>query len=299
MSEPIHLPELNDSLKEKLLKWLPEQSRLETPIPGLALTRHDENTSAIRCFYTPMIALVVQGFKRSMIGDHEANYGELHCVTVGIDMPGVFHITDASPQAPFLSLSVKLDRRIITQLITEVPSIVTAQEGEVTPIVVDEAGKDLLQVFSRLVELLDTPSRIPVLAPMIIREIHYYLLCGSQGKCLRLFNTNGTQANQIAHAISWLRENYTSPLRMEELARYVNMAPSTFNRHFKEVTSLSPLQFQKRLRLYEAERLMLLEGKDAGTAALMVGYESGSQFNREYKRQFGAPPRKDIAKKRS
>ena len=299
MSEPIHLPGLNDSLKEKLLKWLPEQSRLETPIPGLALTRHDENTSAIRCFYTPMIALVVQGFKRSMIGDHEANYGELHCVTVGIDMPGVFHITDASPQAPFLSLSVKLDRRIITQLITEVPSIVTAQEGEVTPIVVDEAGKDLLQVFSRLVELLDTPSRIPVLAPMIIREIHYYLLCGSQGKCLRLFNTNGTQANQIAQAISWLRENYTSPLRMEELARYVNMAPSTFNRHFKEVTSLSPLQFQKRLRLYEAERLMLLEGKDAGTAALMVGYESGSQFNREYKRQFGAPPRKDIAKKRS
>ena len=299
MSEPIHLPELNDSLKEKLLKWLPEQSRLETPIPGLALTRHDENTYAIRCFYTPMIALVVQGFKRSMIGDHEANYGELHCVTVGIDMPGVFHITDASPQAPFLSLSVKLDRRIITQLITEVPSIVTAQEGEVTPIVVDEAGKDLLQVFSRLVELLDTPSRIPVLAPMIIREIHYYLLCGSQGKCLRLFNTNGTQANQIAQAISWLRENYTSPLRMEELARYVNMAPSTFNRHFKEVTSLSPLQFQKRLRLYEAERLMLLEGKDAGTAALMVGYESGSQFNREYKRQFGAPPRKDIAKKRS
>lgn len=299
MSEPIHLPELNDSLKEKLLKWLPEQSKLETPIPGLALTRHDENTSAIRCFYTPMIALVVQGVKRSMIGDHEANYGELHCVTVGIDMPGVFHITDASPQAPFLSLSVKLDRRIITQLITEVPSIVTAQEGEVTPIVVDEAGKDLLQVFSRLVELLDTPSRIPVLAPMIIREIHYYLLCGSQGKCLRLFNTNGTQANQIAQAISWLRENYTSPLRMEELARYVNMAPSTFNRHFKEVTSLSPLQFQKRLRLYEAERLMLLEGKDAGTAALMVGYESGSQFNREYKRQFGAPPRKDIAKKRS
>lgn len=299
MSKSIHLHELNSSLKEKLLKWLPEQSRLETPIPGLALTRHDENSSAIRCFYTPMVALVIQGFKRSMIGGHEANYGRLHCVTVGIDMPGVFHITDASPQAPFLSLSVKLDRRIITQLISETPSIVTAQEGEVPPVVVDEAGKDLLQAFFRLVELLDTPSRIPVLAPMILREIHYYLLCGSQGKCLQLFNTNGTQANQIAQAISWLRENYTSSFRMEELARYVNMAPTTFNRHFKEVTSLSPLQFQKRLRLYEAERLMLLEGKDAGTAALMVGYESGSQFNREYKRQFGAPPHKDIVKKRS
>lgn len=291
--------DIHETLKASLLKWLPVPSRLETDIKGLALTRYDEKVSAIRCFYNPMVALVVQGFKRSMIGDHEANYGELHCVTVGIDMPGVFHITDASPQAPFLSLSVKLDRRIITQLITEAPSVVTAQEGEVPSVIVDEAGKELLQAFFRLVELLDTPSRIPVLAPMIIREIHYYLLCGSQGKCLRLFNTNGTQANQIAQAISWLRENYTSPLRMEELARYVNMAPSTFNRHFKEVTSLSPLQFQKRLRLYEAERLMLLEGKDAGTAALMVGYESGSQFNREYKRQFGAPPRKDIAKKRS
>lgn len=291
--------DIHETLKASLLKWLPVPSRLETDIKGLALTRYDEKVSAIRCFYNPMVALVVQGFKRSMIGDHEANYGELHCVTVGIDMPGVFHITDASPQAPFLSLSVKLDRRIITQLITEAPSVVTAQEGEVPSVIVDEAGKELLQAFFRLVELLDTPSRIPVLAPMIIREIHYYLLCGSQGKCLRLFNTNGTQANQIAQAISWLRENYTSSLRMEELARYVNMAPSTFNRHFKEVTSLSPLQFQKRLRLYEAERLMLLEGKDAGTAALMVGYESGSQFNREYKRQFGAPPRKDIAKKRS
>ena len=206
--------DIHETLKASLLKWLPVPSRLETDIKGLALTRYDEKVSAIRCFYNPMVALVVQGFKRSMIGDHEANYGELHCVTVGIDMPGVFHITDASPQAPFLSLSVKLDRRIITQLITEAPSVVTAQEGEVPSVIVDEAGKELLQAFFRLVELLDTPSRIPVLAPMIIREIHYYLLCGSQGKCLRLFNTNGTQANQIAQAISWLRENYTSPLRM-------------------------------------------------------------------------------------
>ena len=193
---------------------------------------------------------------------------------------------------------MKLDRRIIAQLMTEDPSIVAAGEGDWNP-VVDEASKELLQAFVRLVELLDTPSRIPVLAPMILREIHYYLLCGSQGRCLRLFSTTGTQANQIAEAISWLREHYADSLNMEDLARRVNMAPSTFNRHFKQVTSLSPLQFQKRLRLYEAERLMLLEGRDAGTAALMVGYESGSQFNREYKRQFGAPPRRDVTQKRS
>lgn len=290
--------ELADSLREKLLQWLPEPSRRETPVPGLALTRYDEQTPAMRCFYTPMVALVVQGFKRSMIGDHEANYGKNHCVVVGVDMPGVFHVTEASSQAPFLSLSVRLDRRIISRLIAEAPAIVTENAAPPRPIVVSEASEELLDAFRRLVNLLDTPSHIAVLAPLILREIHFYLLSGSQGGCLRLFNTQGTQANTIARAVSWLRENYALPLRMEELARRVNMAPSTFNRHFRQVTSLSPLQFQKRLRLYEAERLMLQEGKDAGTAALMVGYESASQFNREYKRQFGAPPRRDVAKKR-
>ncbi len=293
------LHELNDSLRKLLLKRLPGPSRLDGLIPGLALTRYDEATAAVQCFYSPMVALVVQGFKRSMIGGHEANYGALHCVTVGIDMPGVFHITDASPEAPFLSVSVRLDRLVISQLVTEDPSLAAAPAGEASPVVEGEAGEDLLQALLRLVALLDTPSRIPVLAPMIVREIHYYLLCGRQGQCLRLCSTKGTQENRIAQAISWLRENYTSPLRMEDLARRACMAPSTFNRHFKEVTGFSPLQFQKRLRLYEAERLMLLEGRDAGTAALMVGYESASQFNREYRRQFGAPPRRDIAQKRS
>lgn len=299
MNDTTRAMELADSLREKLLQWLPEPSRRETPVPGLALTRYDEQTPAMQCFYTPMVALVVQGFKRSMIGDHEANYGKNHCVVVGVDMPGVFHVTEASSQAPFLSLSVRLDRRIISRLIAEAPAIVTENAAPPRPIVVSEASEELLEAFRRLVNLLDTPSRIAVLAPLILREIHFYLLSGSQGGCLRLFNTQGTQANTIARAVSWLRENYALPFRMEELARRVNMAPSTFNRHFRQVTSLSPLQFQKRLRLYEAERLMLQEGKDAGTAALMVGYESASQFNREYKRQFGDPPRRDVIQKRS
>lgn len=299
MTKPTLQDGMHEALKTSLLKWLPAPSRLKTAIEGLNLSRYDEEVSATRCFYEPMVALVVQGFKRSRIGEYEANYGELHCVTVGIDMPGVFHITNASPDNPFLSLSVKLDRRIIARLMTEDPSLVTAGEGNWNPVVVDKAGKELLQAFLRLVELLDTPSRIPVLAPMILREIHYYLLCGSQGGCLRLFSSVGTQANQIAEAISWLREHYADSINMGELARRVNMSSSTFNRHFKQLTSLSPLQFQKRLRLYEAERLMLLEGQDAGTAALMVGYESTSQFNREYKRQFGAPPHRDMVQKRS
>lgn len=299
MIETTGVDKRNAILKDKLLKRLPEQSRLETEIPGLVLSRYDQETSAEKCFYSPLVALVVQGFKRSMIGNQEANYGEHHCVVVGVDMPGIFHITHASPQHPFLSLSVKLDKHIIAQLMAEMPSIVTPQANPANPVVVSEASEELLEAFIRLVDLLDTPSRIPVFAPMILREIHFHLLAGGQGGCLRLFSTSGTQASRIAQAISWLREHYTRPLHVEDLARQVNMAPSTFNRHFKQVTSLSPLQFQKRLRLYEAERLMLLEGKDAGTAAIMVGYESGSQFNREYKRQFGAPPRRDVAQKRS
>ena len=299
MSDVTSLSKQNTVLRKKLLKWLPEPSRLETSIPGLALTRYNEDTKASRCFYTPMVALVVQGYKHSIIGDHQANYGKNQCVVVGVDMPGVFHVTGASEEVPFLSLSVRLDRRIISQQIAELPTILIENTEPLNPVVVSDVSKDLLDAFIRLVELLDTPSRIPILSPLILREIHFYLLSGNQGGCLRLFNTSGTQASQIAQAVAWLREHYTTPLRMEELARQVNMAPATFNRHFKEITSLSPLQFQKRLRLYEAERLMLIEGKDAGTAALSVGYESVSQFTREYKRQFGEPPHRDVARKKS
>lgn len=297
MTDTPGIAERNALLKGKLLKWLPEQSRIETAISGLAFSRYNEDAPATNCFYHPVVAFVVQGMKRSMIGNQEANYGENHCMVVGVDMPGVFHVVDASHKKPFLSLSIKLDKRIITELISEMPSMVNVQNGPVSPVVVAKVHEELLDAFIRLVDLLDTPSRIAIFAPMIIREIHFHLLSGSQGECLRLFSTNGTQANQIAQSISWLRENYAVPLHIETLAQRVNMAPSTFHRHFRQVTSLSPLQFQKRLRLYEAERLMLLDGKDASTAAILVGYESGSQFNREYKRQFGAPPRRDVAQK--
>lgn len=301
MSESISAEQRNALLRDRLLRRLPRQGRLETDVPGLTLSRHDQETSAAKCFYSPIVALVVQGFKRSRIGNQEADYGERQCMVVGVDMPGVFHITEASAQKPFLSLSVRLDRQIISQLISEMPSLVPARGrtrgAPLEPVVISNAGEELLDAFLRLVDLLDAPERIPVFAPMILREIHFHLLAGSQGDCLRLFSTGGSQAGQIARAISWLRDNYARPLHIEDLARRVNMATSTFHRHFRQVTSLSPLQFQKRLRLYEAERLMLLEGRDAGTAALTVGYESVSQFNREYKRQFGAPPRRDVAQK--
>jgi AraC-like DNA-binding protein len=276
-------------LKSQLLNRLPKPGVLHTAIEGLRLTRCDHDLR-VNCFYQPMIGVVVQGFKHSIVGDEEFSFGEGSYMAVGVDMPSVFHITQASPEKPFLSLSITLDRYIITQLAAEFPP--APRDGAAAGKAAAVAGltPEMLDAFSRLVKLLDTPERIPALAPLFIREIHYHALAGPLGGGLRPFTHN----NQIARAISWLRENYREPLRVTALAGRVNMAESTFHRYFHKLTGLSPLQFQKRLRLYEAQRLMVTEDKSAAMAALEVGYESPAQFNREYKRQFGEPPHRDI-----
>ena len=233
--------------------------------------------------------MIVQGFKRSIIGSEEYRYGENHCLVAGVDIPSLNYVTVASPEHPFLGVSLNLDKYLTTQLAAEIPPSFRLGNGSHKGISVAEVDPDVLDAFLRLAELHEKPEQVTVLAPMIIREIHYRLLIGPQGERLRMVNTIGTQSNQIARTITWLRDNYKEPLQVDELARKVNMATSTFHRHFREVTTLSPLQFQKRLRLYEAQRLMLAEDEDATMAALAVGYESPTQFNREYKRLFGDP----------
>ena len=254
--------------------------------------RHDAKDLE-NCIYKPLVAVVVQGSKRSVIGSEEYRYGENHCLVIGVDIPSANHVIVASPEQPFLAVTLDLDKYLITQLAAEIQPILG--NGSYKGMAVAEVDPDVLDAFLRLVELLDKPEQIAVLAPMIIREIHYRLLIGPQGERLRLINTLGTQSNQIAKSITWLRDNYKAPLHVDELARKVNMATSTFHRHFRDVTTLSPLQYQKRLRLYEAQRLMLVENEDAAIAALAVGYESPTQFNREYKRQFGEPPHRHVS----
>lgn len=294
------LEQTNYYLKQKIIQRLPHPSRESTAIPGLMLSRYDHDKPPESCFYRPMIALVVQGFKRSMIGNEEFNYGKNHYMVVSVDLPGVYHIVNATPEEPFISISITLDKHIISQLMTEMP-IKTAFPKDKLPsqVVVSSVSLPIINAFLRLVDLLDEPDNIKILAPMIIKEIHYYLLSSPLGESLQLVHSTGNKINQISTAIDWLRNNYAQSLDTEQLAKFVNMSSSTFHRHFRQVTTFSPLQFQKQLRLYEAERLMLVEGKDVKTVAFQVGYESPSQFSREYKRLFGEAPHRDMLKKRS
>lgn len=285
-------------LKEKLLYCLPEAGKYPTAIDGLHITRRETVNQVENCFGKPSVGIIIQGAKRTIIGSEEYTYGQNQCIVTGVDMPSSFYVTEASEQQPFLAVVLDLDKYLLTRLAAEIPT--SPEHGGISHkgVSIADAEPELLDAFLRLVELLEKQEQIPVLASMIVREIHYRLLIGPQGECLRKLNTLGTQSNQIAKAITWLRENYKEPLHVDTLAQMVNMATSTFHRHFKEVTSLSPLQFHKRLRLHEAQRLMLVENEVAANACLEVGYESPTQFSREYKRLFGEPPHRDVMRLR-
>lgn len=285
---------LNDRLKEHLLRALPEPGLYETAVDGFRLSRRNKAGKPEHCFYKPLVSLTIQGIKRATMGSSSITYGENQSLVVSVDMPNAFQVADASPDHPFLALGLHLDRQLIAQLMAETELDPLPETDASQGFSVADADAGLLDAFARLLELQDTPARVPVMAPMLLREIHYLLLTGPQGAQLRSINTFGSQGNQVSRAISWMRENYTTPVQIDDLARKVNMATSTFHRHFKEVTTLSPLQYLKRLRLYEAQRLMLVERHDASSAGLAVGYESTTQFNREYKRLFGEPPLRDI-----
>ena len=288
----------NDLLKELLLRRMPEPGKRATAVEGLFMSRRESDEHVENCFYRPSVGLVVQGNKRSIVGTDEYCYGENQCLVVSVDMPSSFFASGATRERPFLAVSLDLDTPLLARLAMELPPAAGLPQAPHRGVAVTDATPDLLNAFLRLVRILDKPEEAPFIAPIVVREIHCWLLMGPLGATLRRFGTYGTQGNQIARAIAWLRDNYKEPLQVEALARKVNMGTSTFHRHFKEVTSLSPLQYHKRLRLYEAQRLMLAGSADAASAGLAVGYESPTQFHREYKRMFGEPPRRDVMRRR-
>lgn len=282
-------------LRALLLQRMPEPGDYPTQVPGFVLHRRDVPHKPENCFNRPILAITVQGAKRTVVGNEEYRYGEGYCLLAGVDMPSMSYITDASPDKPYLVMSLDLDSHLTAQLAAQLPVQKNAPRTEsLKGSAVNPTEPELLGAFLRLVEILDTAERIPVLAPIILREIHLRLLLGAQGELLKAINTQGTQSNQVFQSINWMRDNIREPLSVDELARRMHMAPSTFRKHFKLVTSMSPTSYYKHLQLYEAQRLMLEDNVDATHAAYAIGYESLTQFNREYKRLFGAPPARNV-----
>jgi AraC-like DNA-binding protein len=283
-----------DALGKSIARWTGKSDRFDTAIPGLSLHRREEPSEPISIMYEPLICVVAQGAKQVLLGDEAYVYDAQHFLITSVDLPTSVQVINASRQKPYLGLVMRLDQREMSQLMVDSklppPRPLRSDRGMAT----GEITLPLLATFQRLIDLLDEPKDIPILAPIIEREIFYRLLVSDQGVRLRQMASTGSQSQQIARAIDWLKGNFTQPLRIDDLATQVNMSTSTFHHHFRAVTAMSPLQYQKWLRLSEARRLMLAENQDATTAAFQVGYESPSQFSREYSRLFGAPPLRDI-----
>lgn len=266
----------------------------ETPIPELTLFRREAPARPAVCMVEPSIVLVARGAKRLLVGGQGYAYDAQRFLITSLDLPANSEVMAASEREPCVGLVVKLDIRLLAELIAQDPDPPLRERSPQTSVGVGSITVALLEPIGRLVALLDEPTAIPVLAPLIHREIHYRLLATDQAPRLRQIASVGSQSHRVARAIDWLKINYAKPLRIEELAARIQMSPSGLHHHFRQLTSMSPLQYQKWLRLDEARRLMLSEGTDAATAAFSVGYESPSQFSREYARFFGAPPRRDV-----
>ncbi|MEG4043881.1 AraC family transcriptional regulator [Microcoleus sp. Pol17_C1] len=272
----------------------------KTAIDKLELTRESSVSAALHNVYEPILAIIVQGQKEALLGEETYRYGEAQYLVISVDLPINGFVVEATPDKPYLGLKLNLDPRQLCDIITaQTKPSANKKENSVRGLFVSTADAPLLDCALRLTRLLDTPQDIPILAPMIIREIYYRLLIGEQGEAVRQIATSGSNMQRIAEVLKLIKTDFVKPMRVEDLAGQAKMSPSSFHYHFKQVTSMSPLQYQKQLRLLEARRLMLAENADATNAAYQVGYESPSQFSREYSRMFGAPPIRDIERLRT
>jgi AraC-like DNA-binding protein len=249
--------------------------------------------------HQPAVCFVAQGRKQVMVGSSVYAYDHAKYLVVSVDVPIVGQILEASAAEPYLCLRLDLDPPALGALMLEANLPAVASERPARALTLSSMTTELLDSASRLVKLLETPRDIAILAPLVEREILYRLLLGDQTSKLRQIALGESKLQQINRAIAWIKANFREPFRIDAVAAEARMSPSTLHEHFKVVTSMSPLQYQKQLRLQEARRLILSQSLDAATAGHCVGYESPSQFSREYRRIFGAPPVRDIARLRA
>jgi AraC-like DNA-binding protein len=271
----------------------------KTDIDKLEFARVSSVSASLHGVSEPMLAIIVQGKKEALLGEETYCYGAAQYLVISVDLPISGFVVEATLDKPYLGFKLNLDPHQLCDIIAAQNSAIESKkENSVRGLFVSTTDVPLLDCALRLTKLLDTPQDIPILAPMMIREIYYRLLTGEQGEAVRQIATSGSNMQRIAEVIKLLKTDFAQPMRVEDLAEQAKMSPSSFHHHFKEVTSMSPLQYQKQLRLLEARRLMLAENSDASNAAYQVGYESTSQFSREYSRMFGASPIRDIKRLR-
>ncbi len=271
--------------------------RCATAIPRLTLMRSDAPTVPAGSIHRPVLCIIAQGRKRVILGDKLFEYDAAKYLIVSVDLPVTGEVCEATPARPYLALSLALDQTTLASLLLDMAEDVPASDG-VTGLAVRSLTPDLLDPVARLLHLLDRPCDIAMLAPMAEREILYRLLRGQEGALLRQIALTDSRLSRINRAIGWIRGNFAQSFRVEILAEEAGMSPSSFHRHFKAVTTMSPLQYQKQVRLQEARRLLLSHHQNASGIGFTVGYESPSQFSREYSRLFGVPPARDAARLR-
>lgn len=292
------MPEPLSAMQADLVRYMSQltegTNELRTEIAGLVLHRWEHPTPPTSYIAEPSVCLIIQGTKRIMLGEEVHLYNAHHFRITSVDLPVVAQVLEATPEKPYLGLSLSLDQQLIAQLLVESKAALPRNRQASRGMTMGAMSFPLLDAFQRLLYLLATPEEIPIISPIIQKEILYRLLISDQGDRLHQISTAGNHSYQIARAIAWLKQHFNQSFRVDDLATYSGMSLSAFHQHFRSLTAMTPLQFQKRLRLNEARRLMFTERLDASTAAYQVGYESPSQFSREYSRLFGDSPSRDI-----
>ncbi len=269
-----------------------------TAIPALSLHRRKGPTDPLHCIFNLGLGVVAQGHKQALMGSEVIHYGPGQSMLTTIELPVISHVTHASSQEPLLGLMLTLDSQEIVQMAADMQLPAVDRGMQHRSISVEWLDEYLTQDLVRLVELLGQPQLLAQLAPLIKLEIVIRLLVGPHGPQLRQLVSDGSPSQQISKAVSWLKQHFAEAVQVDELAASVHMSPSTFRHHFRAITGTSPVQYQKQLRLQEARQLMLNQNIDAGSAGGLVGYESASQFSREYNRLFGSPPLQDVKRMR-
>jgi AraC-like DNA-binding protein len=298
-SEGSRTRELRNSLANQIAFFIGSKERLATNIPSLIFSRRTAPTAPISATYEPSLVVVAQGRKRATLNGTTFIFDPSQFLLTSLDLPVICNVFEASEKVPYLAFILQLEMSVVRELLSRdeihSPEITLDRPAMAT----GKITAELLDACCRLVNLLNTPKDIPFLSGLIQREIIYRILRGPEGARLRAIATLGDQSHRTAKAISWIRTNFAKPLRVDDLAQLAGMGLSTLHHHFRALTSMSPLQYQKQLRLQAARERMLMDGLDAASAAFEVGYESASQFNREYSRFFGQPPMRDIRTLRS